>query len=49
VEEKTQMILAIRAPPGSKIKLPKPRPSEYHELLSYLKEKYKIDIDARGA
>jgi hypothetical protein len=54
VEEKSQMILAIRAPPGSKIELPKndhsmPSANEYHDLLSYLKKKYRIDIDARGA
>ena len=48
------MILAIRAPPGSKIDITKNDHSmhsanEYRDLLSYLKKKYKIDIDARGA
>ena len=47
MEEKTQMILAIRAPPGSKIELPKndlsmPSANEYHDLLSYLKKKYRV-------
>jgi hypothetical protein len=53
-KEKNQMILAIRAPPGSKIEVP-PR-NEYHNscanefpgLYSYLAKKYKINIDSRG-
>jgi len=48
------MILAIRAPPGSKIEVPSPddanpTPNDLKHLYSYLGKKYKINIDSRGA
>ncbi len=47
-EEDSQMILAIRAPPGSKIHIPDTsNEKEMDGLLGYLSKKYKISIDAR--
>jgi hypothetical protein len=47
------MILAIRAPPGSKIEVPSaeesnPTKNDFKDLYSYLGKKYKINIDSRG-
>jgi len=53
-EDSGSVLLAIRAPPGSKIELPEvpptPKPTginheEYGELMNYLQKKYQLNVE----